>query len=98
MDVPAGSVRVTILGDEYSIKGDVDPGMTRRVAEYVDQKFKELRGKSTSSDKYKIAILTSMNIAGELFERMSCIEEQKATLTELEQKFESLSEKIEQNL
>ena len=96
--MPAGSVRINILGDEYSIKGDVDPDTTRKVAEYVDQKLKDLREKSTSSDKYKIAILTSLNIAGELFERMSCVEEQKATIADLEKKFEALTQRIEENL
>ena len=98
MDVPAGSVRVNILGDEYSIRSDVDPETTRRIAEYVDRKLIEIRDKSTSSEKLKLAILTCLNIAGELFERTSTIEQQKTTIAELEERLDSFSRKIDQCL
>jgi cell division protein ZapA len=92
------NVRVNIFGDEYSIKGDVDPDTTRKVAEYVDVKLKEMREKSASADKFKLAILTAMNIAGELFDYKSRHEDQQAQIDELHKRIENLTEKIEQTL
>jgi cell division protein ZapA len=77
MDSPSQGIRVTIFGDEYSLKGDVDAETTRQVAAYVDRKILELQGKSASRDKLKIAILSALNIAGELFDHKSKAEQQQ---------------------
>ena len=58
---------VTIFGSEYKIKG-ADPEYIGEVAAYVDKKMRELdRRLSSSGAPAKIAILTSLNIADELF-------------------------------
>ena len=62
------SVRVVIFGAEYSIKGDVDVETTRQIARYVNSKMTEIHGNSASRDNVKIAVLSALNIAGELFE------------------------------
>ena len=90
-----GSVRVNILGEELSIKGDVDPDTTRRVAEYVDAKIRELRDKGGSGDRYRFAVLTALNIAGELFDLKSKSEEQRAQIAELENRLEMINRKMD---
>jgi cell division protein ZapA len=62
------SVRVVIFGSEYSIKGDVDIETTRKVARYVNSKMAEIHENTASRDNVKIAVLSALNIAGELFE------------------------------
>ena len=62
------SVKVSIFGDEYSIKSDVEVETTKKIAEYIDQKMTELHKGNPSRDKMKIAILSALTIAGELFE------------------------------
>ena len=62
------SVRVVIFGTEYSIKGDVDVETTRQVARYVNSKMAEIHENSASRDNVKIAVLSALNIAGELFD------------------------------
>jgi len=62
------SVRVVIFGTEYSIKGDVDAETTRQVARYVNSKMAQVHETTASHDNIKIAVLSALNIAGELFE------------------------------
>jgi cell division protein ZapA len=62
------SVRVVIFGTEYSIKADVDVETTRQVARYVNSKMAEIHENSASRDNVKIAVLSALNIAGELFD------------------------------
>ena len=64
MSPSSDSVRVTIHGDEYLIKGDVDIETTRQVAQYVNSKMEEIQTGVASRDKVKIAVLSAMNIAG----------------------------------
>jgi cell division protein ZapA len=60
------TLSVTIFGSEYKIKG-ADPDYIGEVAAYVDAKMRELERRLTSGSPAKIAILTSLNIADELF-------------------------------
>jgi len=64
------TLSVTIFGSEYKIKG-ADPEYIGEVAAYVDSKMRELDKRLSAAAPAKIAILTSLNIADELFrERM----------------------------
>ena len=61
------TLSVTIFGSEYKIKG-ADPEYIGEVAAYVDAKMRELdRRLSSAGAPAKIAILTALNIADELF-------------------------------
>ena len=60
------TLSVTIFGSEYTIKG-ADPEYIGEVAKYVDAKMRELERRLSSGSPAKIAILTSLNIADELF-------------------------------
>jgi cell division protein ZapA len=62
------SVRVVIFGTEYSIKADVDIETTRQVARFVNSKMAEIHENSASRDNVKIAVLSALNIAGELLD------------------------------
>ncbi|MFP4012775.1 MAG: cell division protein ZapA [Chitinispirillaceae bacterium] len=89
------SIRVVIFGVEYSIKGDVDTETTKRVAQYVNSKIAELNELTASRDNLKIAVLSALNIAGELFETKAKYEEDMKKLKEYQDRIESLSQKIE---
>jgi len=98
MSDPSQSVRVTIFGDEYSVKGDVDIETTRRVADYVNRKMTDLSTRATSRDKVKIAVLSALNIAGELFELISRTENRDKQMSDLERKAELIVRKIDENI
>jgi len=55
-------IKVDIFGKTYTLKGDVE-----KIADYVDQKMRALSTNSAIVDSSKIAILTALNIADELF-------------------------------
>ena len=61
-------VRVTILGDEYSIRSDVSPERTRAVAEHVDQVIKQTMRAGNIVETQKAAILAALSITDELFD------------------------------
>lgn len=94
---PQGS-RVVIFGNEYSIKGDVDGNTIQKVAEYVNQKVAEAQKGSSSRDKLKTTVLSTMNIAGELFEYKSRCEDHISKLNAAKDKALSISERIDNAL
>jgi cell division protein ZapA len=61
-------VRVTILGDEYSIRSDVSPERTRAVAEHVDDVIKQTMRAGNIVETQKAAILAALSITDELFD------------------------------
>ena len=61
-------VRVTILGDEYSIRSDASPERTRAVAEHVDQVIRETMRAGNIVETQKAAILAALSITDELFD------------------------------
>ncbi|OGL38859.1 MAG: hypothetical protein A3C43_02410 [Candidatus Schekmanbacteria bacterium RIFCSPHIGHO2_02_FULL_38_11] len=63
----ARQIKVDILGKTYTLKGDSDSEYMEKVADYVNQKMKALSVNSEIVDSSKIAILTALNIADELF-------------------------------
>jgi len=60
------SIQVEIFGQTYSIKAGNDPEYIRQLAAFVDSRMKEVKKGTGTSDGYKIAILTALNIADEL--------------------------------
>jgi len=60
--------KVSILGDEYSIRSDASPEQTRAVAEYVDKVIRQIMSGSQMVESHKAAILAALSITGELFE------------------------------
>jgi len=64
----ANLVKVSILGQDYTVKAPADATYIKEVAEYVNEKMKEVQdsiGPDQSSTR--IAILAAMNISDELF-------------------------------
>jgi cell division protein ZapA len=61
-------VRVTILGDEYSIRSDVSPERTRAVAEHVDKIIRDTMRAGNIVETQKAAILAALSITDELFD------------------------------
>jgi cell division protein ZapA len=94
----AEGIHVSIFGVEYSIKGDVDEETTRQVAKYVHAKMTEIHENTASHDHLKIAVLSALNIAGELFELKKKEEEEGRILQEMKGKVNSLSGKIDDSL
>jgi cell division protein ZapA len=89
------SVRVVISGMEFSIKADVNSETTKQIARYVNSKMAEMHQNTASRDNMKIAVLSALNIAGELFELKAKHEETTQRIRELEETITSLNNKID---
>lgn len=61
-------VRVRILDHEYFIRSDEGEEQVQRVAEFVDERFKEIRDNSQGLSETKTAILAAFHIASEYFQ------------------------------
>ena len=60
------SVQVEIFGQTYSIKVANDREYIQELAMFVDGRMKEIQKSTGTSDVYRIAILTALNITDEL--------------------------------
>jgi cell division protein ZapA len=61
-------VNVVIRGEQYTIRAAEDPSYVREVAAYVDAKLGGVVKGSQSLPPAKAIVLTSLNIADELFQ------------------------------
>jgi cell division protein ZapA len=61
------TVRVTIVGEEYTIRSDASPQHTREVAEYVDRAIRRVMDSGQVIESQKAAILAALQITDELF-------------------------------
>jgi cell division protein ZapA len=93
MDEPKPSgIRVTIFGTEYPIKGDADPHYIMEVAEYVDQKMRNIAKNAPMQSSLKVAILAALNIADELFKARTGKDK---VMSELENKIDEIIDSID---
>ena len=77
------TIRVTIFGEEYPLRGDANTEYMLRVAEYVDRSMRTVAEKSVHLSTTKVAVLAALNIADELFRERSDSQKQ---LTDVEEK------------
>jgi len=94
-----GVVHVDIFGSQYTIKrGSEDSEYILRVATYVDQKMREINEKLPVASVAKVAVLTSLNLADELFkERDGKVRDDRALdrLAKSSRRLEALLEGVE---
>ncbi|MBI5606575.1 MAG: cell division protein ZapA [Deltaproteobacteria bacterium] len=55
--------KVEILGNEYTLRGDLDPGLMEKVSVLLNQRIKEVQASMPSASKVHLVILTALNIA-----------------------------------
>ena len=77
-------VQVDIFGSQYTIKkGSEDPEYIVRVAAYVDQKMREINERLPVASVSKVAVLTSLNLADELFKEREGLPRDRALVDHL---------------
>ena len=96
MTEESNQVQISIFGQEYSVKAPADPDYIKKIAEYLDDKMREIQsGFSTTQSSTRIAILAGMNITDELF---TALQSDESDSTEVEEKISSLIELIDDSL
>lgn len=69
------SVKVTIVGEEYTIRSDEPAEHTRAVAKYVDETIRGVMNAGATVESHKAAILAALQITDELFKSQDGREE-----------------------
>ncbi len=64
----AGQIRVNIFGTEYTLISDNDENDVQEIAQYIDQKMREIDRNQSIKSTIKVAILAALNITDELFQ------------------------------
>jgi cell division protein ZapA len=75
------AVKVTIGGEEYTVKSELPPEYTREVAAYVDAALKRVKDMVPMVESHKAAILAALAITDELFQARRGDREMAARLT-----------------
>ncbi len=65
-DKTKNRVTVTIMGEEYTIRGTATSEEMERTALYVDRLMRSLSENNNHMSRHKIAVLTAINLADEL--------------------------------
>ena len=95
-DKDGNQIKITIFGQEYSVKAPADPTYIKKIAEYVDTKMREVQsGFSSTQSSNRIAILSAMNITDELF---NAKKQGDTDSNEVEEKITSLIDLIDESL
>ena len=76
-------VKVTIGGDEYTLKSDRTAEYTRAVAEHVDNALKDVLATGAIVEPQKAAILAALAITDELFVEQAAASEMAERLSNL---------------
>ncbi len=96
MDGSENYVKVTIYGQEYTIKAPADATYIKNIAEYVDMKMREVQDElSTPQVPGKVAILAAMNISDDLF---TAKQETEKIKDGVESKISSLIEIVDESI
>ena len=95
-DIEGNQIKITIFGQEYSVKAPADPTYIKKIAEYVDTKMREVQsGFSSTQSSNRIAILSAMNITDELF---NARKKGDSDDNDIEEKITSLIELIDDSI
>ena len=86
------TVQVTILGQQYMVKSTVPPEEVRKVADFVNDRLKEVATASTTVDSLNTAVLALLNVSGSYL-RLS---DQRSTEQQLEERIRRLVLRLEE--
>jgi cell division protein ZapA len=83
-------VTVRIAGNEYVISGDESPEYIQKIALFVDRKVQEITRKNHTLSTSMASVLTSVNLADEMFRFKESLNNTEFQLTELKRKNQEL--------
>lgn len=83
MSAAKTSVKVSILGEEYTIRSDVPPEQTRAIAKYLDDAVRDVMHSGKVLDTHRAAILAALQITNDLFEARAGADDLATRMTAL---------------
>ncbi len=88
-------VTVRIAGNEYVISGAASPDYIQKIALFVDKKLQEISRKNHLLSTSMASVLTSINLADEMFQLSESLKKADFELSEIQKKFGALKEENE---
>jgi cell division protein ZapA len=85
---------VEVFGQRLGLRADGDADRLQEIARFVDSRMREVADRSSSVDTVKIAVLTALNIADELFQERET--DQDVRQKRLEKQAERLVTRLEE--
>jgi cell division protein ZapA len=89
------AIQVEIYGQHFTISGEAEEAYVRQLAAFVDQQMRSLASGAKTATLGKVAVLTAVNIAHQLFQIEAQRHEHEA---DLDRQAGYLMESIEEHL
>lgn len=89
------TIDVEIYGQRYAIRGDADDAYVRRLANFVEDHMRHLAEGMKTATPAKLAVLTAINLAHQLFE---CEKNRAQGEADIDRRMETLMESIEEQI
>jgi cell division protein ZapA len=87
-------IPVEIHGQRYPIRSTLDPEYVARLAAYVDEKLRAASDATSTNDPLRLAVLTALNIADELFRCRDVTDARNGELAERAGELERMLDRI----
>jgi cell division protein ZapA (FtsZ GTPase activity inhibitor) len=83
--------RVAIGGESFNVRSDAAPETIDQVARLVDDRLQRARVALGETDRFRAAVLASLQVAGDLVETRQELESAKSELRDLREKLGDLA-------
>ena len=87
-------IPIDIGGQRYPIRTSLDAEYVARLAAYVDEKMRAASDSAPTGDPLRVAVLTALNIADELFRSRDANRLRSGALAERAQELEQLLDRV----
>ena len=87
-------IPVEIGGQRYPIRSSLEPQYVARLAQYVDEKMRAAAESTPTGDSLRLAVITALNIADELFRCKDATEARSGELAERAGELERLLDRV----
>ncbi len=89
------TVKVRIDDVDYTIVGDREESQILKIAQYIDEKLKEIRSMAPNLGRVDSTVLTSINIVDQLFENKDRVEKLEKELKSIKEGYTITTEDVE---
>jgi cell division protein ZapA len=87
-------ISVEIHGQRYPIRSGLDQEYVARLAQYIDEKMRAAADSTPTGDSLRLAVLTALNVADELFRCRDGTRQRNGELAERAGEIERLLDRV----
>jgi cell division protein ZapA len=87
-------IPVEIFGQRYPIRTTLEPEYVSRLATYVDEKMRAAGESTSNGDPQRLAVLTALNVADELFRHRETMRAKDGQVAERAEELERLLDRV----